>query len=181
MTNNSCKRLKYTLGVIHCPETNQILLLNRQKKPWMGRWNGVGGKLDHNETPHQCIVRETEEETGLSLPQYKSRGVVLWTVDNEDNLVGEAVGGMYIFTAEVTPEQVANYPTPIIFDKEGILDWKNLDWVLSKDNMGIVDNMTVILRDLFDAKETDIFNTVYRQGRLMSCEYLPGKNTDYLN
>jgi len=30
---------------------DQILLLNRDFSEWMGAWNGVGGKIERNETP----------------------------------------------------------------------------------------------------------------------------------
>lgn len=36
--------LKYTLCLIR--NDDQLLLLNRVKKPQMGMWNGVGGKIE---------------------------------------------------------------------------------------------------------------------------------------
>ena len=42
---------KYTLGFII--KNNEVLLLNRNKSPWMGAWNGVGGKIETGETNHQ--------------------------------------------------------------------------------------------------------------------------------
>ncbi|CAH2350288.1 hypothetical protein CLIB1423_01S06700 [[Candida] railenensis] len=161
-------KYKYTIGFIRCVETNQVLLLNRQKAPWMGRWNGVGGKLDPNESPYDCIVRETLEETGLELPQYVARGVLTWETDGVD------VGGGYLFTADVSKEMVANYATPKVFCHEGILDWKLLDWILNKDNVGIVDNIRLVMDNLFEAKENDIFKTKYRDGRLESVVYSRG-------
>lgn len=44
---------------------DEILMLNREKAPLQGLWNGVGGKMEENETPMACILREIEEETGL--------------------------------------------------------------------------------------------------------------------
>lgn len=88
-------RYKYTLGFIYCPETEQVLFLNRQKLPWMGRWNGVGGKLDPEESPLECIIRETEEETGLKVSLYKDKGVLRWARDGAD------LGGVHLFVAEV--------------------------------------------------------------------------------
>lgn len=35
---------QYTLCFIE--RGDAILLLNRQKAPWMGCWNGVGGKIE---------------------------------------------------------------------------------------------------------------------------------------
>ena len=42
------------------------LLLLRNKRPNIGRWTPIGGKLetDLGESPFECAVRETAEETG---------------------------------------------------------------------------------------------------------------------
>lgn len=165
LLNMTSDRYKYTVGFVRCIETNQILLLNRQKAPWMGRWNGVGGKLDVNESPYDCIVRETVEETGLELPQYVSRGVLTWEVDGKD------AGGAYLFTADVSKEMVANYKTPKVFCHEGILDWKLFDWIMHKDNTGIVDNIRIIMENMFEAKEQDVFEARYRDGNLLTVVY----------
>lgn len=168
--------LASTLGFIHCKETNQILLLNRQKKPWMGRWNGVGGKLDPNESSYDCIVRETLEETGLFLPQYILRGVFLWDVECSEkvSLGNDSIGGMYLFTAEVTKDQVRAYSTPRTSDGEGILDWKSIDWIANPRNMGLPDNIPPLLEHLFSACSKDAFHTIYRDEKMQSFEYLAG-------
>lgn len=151
---------KYTIGFIYCVETNQILLLNRQKAPWMGRWNGVGGKLDLNESPHDCIVRETLEETGLDLPQYISRGVLRWERDGVD------LGGAYLFTAEISKQQLEQYKTPLVYCHEGILDWKHYDWIVNPENSGIVENIRIILSNLFSANTDDVYNAIYESNVL---------------
>lgn len=32
-----------------------------------GKWNGPGGKVQEGETPLQCVIREVQEETGLTI------------------------------------------------------------------------------------------------------------------
>ena len=64
---------KYTICFIR--KGNKILLLNRNKKPNMGMWNGVGGKIEDNETPYEGIIRETLEETGIDLPSVTYKGM----------------------------------------------------------------------------------------------------------
>ena len=51
---------KYTLCFIK--NKNQLLMINRNKSPWMGCWNGLGGKIEDGEKPDQCIKREIMEE-----------------------------------------------------------------------------------------------------------------------
>jgi 8-oxo-dGTP diphosphatase len=67
LVSRSLKMLKYTICFIK--RKDEILLLNRNKKPNMGLWNGVGGKIETGETPFEGIIRETWEETGLLLKE----------------------------------------------------------------------------------------------------------------
>jgi 8-oxo-dGTP pyrophosphatase MutT (NUDIX family) len=69
----------YTIGFLR--NGDRVLLVNREKPPWMGCWNGVGGKLRPGETPRACIVREVREETGILVRRPQPRGVVTWEVD----------------------------------------------------------------------------------------------------
>jgi 8-oxo-dGTP diphosphatase len=49
----------------------ELLLIERTKAPNLGCWSPIGGKLEMStgESPHECAVRETAEETGLQVPQ----------------------------------------------------------------------------------------------------------------
>ena len=48
-------------------EAGEHLLLLRAKPPNLGIWSPIGGKLEtaHGESPFECAVRETKEETGF--------------------------------------------------------------------------------------------------------------------
>lgn len=162
-------RYKYTLGFVYCPETDQVLLLNRQKAPWMGRWNGIGGKLEPTESPHECIVREAEEETGLIITQWQDRGVLRWFRDDND------LGGVHLFTAEVRKDELEAYKTPKCYCHEGILDWKKLDWILHDENTGVVDNVKVIFNHLFEAGPQWVFVATYDKLQLASCTFTTGE------
>lgn len=171
-------QLLYTLGFIRCKENNKVLLLNRNKAPWMGMYNGIGGKLESGETPLESIIREGNEETGLNLPHFKSRGVLRWEVTySEDKLHKDpTLGGLYLFTADISVEQYENYKTPLVYNHEGILDWKDWDWIMHPDNLGVVNNIKIIFQHLFESKEDDLFTVKYHDNHLISCVYYPGKN-----
>jgi ADP-ribose pyrophosphatase YjhB (NUDIX family) len=58
----------YTLGFVF-DEYRRVLLIRKTRPEWQcGRWNGVGGAVDGEETLEQCISRECEEETGMQIP-----------------------------------------------------------------------------------------------------------------
>lgn len=40
---------------------------NKPHKPYPGFWDLPGGKLEPNETPEECIIRELKEETGFEV------------------------------------------------------------------------------------------------------------------
>ena len=37
-----------------------------------GKWIGVGGHAEGQESPEECLLREVKEETGLTLTSYKN-------------------------------------------------------------------------------------------------------------
>jgi 8-oxo-dGTP diphosphatase len=63
--------LPYKISVLVFIENHagEQLLLLRSKKPNLGVWTPIGGKLEMTtgESPLECAVRETQEETGLAV------------------------------------------------------------------------------------------------------------------
>lgn len=67
---------------------NHWLMLHRTKKsvdPNGGKWIGVGGKLEENESPDECILREVLEETGLKLQQVQLKGILTFILPKWEN------------------------------------------------------------------------------------------------
>lgn len=55
------------------------LMLHRVKKEQdenKDKWIGVGGKFEYGESPEDCVLRETLEETGLTLCSYRYCGLI---------------------------------------------------------------------------------------------------------
>ena len=76
---------------------NDVLMLHRVKKKNdinHDKWIGIGGKFEGEESPDECILRETREETGLTLTDYRCRAVITFRQRGEE---GEY---MYLFTAD---------------------------------------------------------------------------------
>ena len=58
---------------------DEYLMLHRVKKEQDAnhdKWIGVGGKFEDGESPEDCILRECFEETGLTLTDYRYRGLI---------------------------------------------------------------------------------------------------------
>lgn len=128
---------KYTLCFIK--KDNQVLMINRNKSPWMGCWNGLGGKIENNENPIQSIKRELFEEANIDESFYnlKFKGIVTW---NEEEFGFD--GGLYLFIAELIKDINYSYPRKT---REGILDFKDIEWVISEENYGMSHNIKYFL------------------------------------
>lgn len=78
-------------------DKDEVLMLHRtakQNDENEGKWIGVGGKIEEDESPDECLLREVREETGLSLTSWRYRGVVTFVSDRWE---GEY---MHLFTAD---------------------------------------------------------------------------------
>ena len=77
-------------------EKGEYLMLHRVKKQNdlnHDKWIGVGGKCEEGESPEDCLLRETREETGLTLTEYRFRGLVTFVSDEAPTEY------MHLFTA----------------------------------------------------------------------------------
>lgn len=55
----------YVCGFMFSPDRKKVLLINKTKPVWQaGKINGIGGKIENQETPINAMVREFFEETG---------------------------------------------------------------------------------------------------------------------
>ena len=129
--------LQYTICFIK--NGDEILMLNREKSPNMGLWNGVGGKIEQGETHIQSVIRETYEETGIELNNPTFAGEVTW-LSNRGN------GGMYVYIEEIS----LNKKQELLATREGILCWKKIDWLLDDLNRGVVPNILYYLPDILN-------------------------------
>ena len=74
------------------------LMLHRVKREQdenAGKWIGVGGHVEEGETPEECLLREVNEETGLTLTSWEKRGEIDFLSDKFDS------ERMHLYTADV--------------------------------------------------------------------------------
>ena len=55
-------------------QDGQILLIRKKRGLGAGKINGPGGRIEPGEEPHECAVRETSEEVGLTPRNVQNRG-----------------------------------------------------------------------------------------------------------
>ncbi|HOI86105.1 MAG TPA: 8-oxo-dGTP diphosphatase [Acholeplasmataceae bacterium] len=148
----------YTLGFVK--KGNQILMVNRKKKPWLGCWNGLGGKIMMNESPEACMIRELEEEASLIITpdQLKPCGTLTW---NSFDANGQ---GLYLFLIDGSK---LSLNTPVSTE-EGLLDWKEIDWIIHSDNLGVAHNIKHFLPNMIHDHQRYHYHCTFQDDVLIS-------------
>lgn len=69
--------IKYVVGFLFDKSLELIALIEKQTPEWQkDKWNGVGGKIEKDETPIQAMTREFQEEAGLEIDDWKQYCVI---------------------------------------------------------------------------------------------------------
>lgn len=70
-----------TLAYVLSPDGRQALMIHRDRRPddaHLGKYNGLGGKLQVDEDVIACLRREIREESGLECDDIVLRGTISW-------------------------------------------------------------------------------------------------------
>ncbi|EGQ7641363.1 NUDIX domain-containing protein [Vibrio cholerae] len=58
--------INYVTGFMFSQDLLNVGLIKKLKPKWQsGLYNGIGGKIEHDESPYEAIAREFQEETGV--------------------------------------------------------------------------------------------------------------------
>lgn len=81
------KKLETTLLLLR--KENQILLAKKKRGFGEGKYNGVGGKIECNETIEEAMIRECEEEIFVTPTEYEKVGEITFLeyVKEEETLL----------------------------------------------------------------------------------------------
>src|SRR5438876_32140 len=112
-----------TLGYVLSPDGQRVLLVHRNRRPddaHLGKYNGLGGKLDAGEDVVAGMRRELREEAGLECEQLVLRGTISWPGFGKH---GEDWFG-FIFRIDHWSGE------PLHGNAEGTLEWVDVDRVL---------------------------------------------------
>jgi 8-oxo-dGTP diphosphatase len=132
----------YTYTLVFIEIESHIIMMNRNKSPWMGMWNGLGGKIHQDETPLVSIQREIKEELGLDLEMnlIKNRGTLTW---NDFEASGQGIHLFYVKLDRI------DLDFPIQMD-EGIIDLKPISWIIDSNNHGVAPNIKYFLKPMME-------------------------------
>lgn len=94
--------------VCYLKKDNKVLMIKFTKK-WGHVYAPPGGKFESGESPLDCIIREFNEETGLTLINPRLQGMSYWKDETE--------GIIFVYTAEDFKGNLRND------SDEGTIEW----------------------------------------------------------
>lgn len=69
--------MEYSLGFAFTENRREVLLIRKISPPWQyKRFNGVGGKVEYEESMLNCMIREFREETRIITKDWKYKGMM---------------------------------------------------------------------------------------------------------
>lgn len=132
----------YSLAFIFNKSLSKVLLIHKTHPEWQaGKINGIGGKIEPGETPVDCIVRETAEETGLVIPKDQWTPVgVLSSAEWEVSVFGAVYTGSLAQAKSLTGERIewiahAQLPKNVIYNLRWLIPM-TMDKLINNDPHG---------------------------------------------
>ncbi len=113
-----------TLGYVLSPDGKQTLMVHRNKREndqHLGKYNGLGGKMEPGEDILTCLKREIQEEADIICDNIELRGTINWTGFGPK---GEDWFGFIFLIRGFTGE-------PPAANEEGDLVWVDVDRIMT--------------------------------------------------
>ena len=111
-----------TLGYVFSPDRRRVLLVHRNARaddPHLGKYNGLGGKLERTEDVVAGMRREIQEEAGISCESLHLAGTISWPGFGKQ---GEDWFGFVFRIMRFQGE-------PLLANLEGTLEWVEIERV----------------------------------------------------
>lgn len=151
-----------TLGYVLSPDCERVLLIHRNARPddqHLGKYNGLGGKIDRNEDVLAGLRREIREEAGIDCLALGLRGTVSWPGFGRNG--EDWLGFVFLVTAFDG--------TPLERNHEGALEWVAVDRILE---LPLWEGDRYFLPLVFDGDPRPFHGVMpYRDGRMVSWSY----------
>ncbi len=138
------------------------LMLHRTKKNQdenAGKWIGIGGHLEENESPEECMLREAREEAGMELKNLRLRGILTFILPDWGNEL------TFLYTAETDAAKLPEC-------REGVLQWVPVDEVMS---LNLWEGDRVFLPLLISRQDCFSLKLIYAPGGALIGYALDGK------
>lgn len=152
-----------TLGYVLSPDRTRVLMVHRNARAddhHLGKYNGLGGKLEPHEDVAAGMRREIHEEAGIDCLEMQLRGTISWPGFGKRG--EDWLGFLFVITRfEGTPPPPRN--------AEGDLEWIEIARV---PDLPLWEGDRQFLPLVFDADPRPFHGVMpYREGRMVSWAY----------
>lgn len=151
-----------TLGYLLSPDRQRVLMVHRNARvddQHLGKYNGLGGKLEADEDIVAGMRREIREEAGLDCHAMQLRGTVSWPGFGRQ---GEDWFGFVFLISSWSGEPPAE-------NAEGLLEWVD---IAALDRLPLWEGDRQFLPMVFDADPRPFHGVMpYRDGRMLSWSF----------
>ena len=148
-----------TLGYVLSPDRRRVLMIHRNARPGdqhLGKYNGLGGKLEPDEDVLAGLRRKLREEARIECEAVRLRGTISWPGFGKQ---GEDWLG-FVFVVEVFTG------TPLQRNPEGTLEWVERERLL---DLPLWEGDRHFLPLVFDDDPRPFHGVMpYRDGRMQS-------------
>jgi 8-oxo-dGTP diphosphatase len=151
-----------TLGYVLSPDRKRVLLIHRNARAddqHLGKYNGLGGKLERDEDIVAGMRREIHEEAGIDCEELVLRGSISWPGFGKQG--EDWLGFLFL---------ISRYKgTPFASNAEGTLEWVDVARIL---DLPLWDGDRQFLPLVFDADPRAFHGVMpYRDGKMLSWAY----------
>ncbi len=151
-----------TLGYVLSPDGRRVLMLHRNAREddhHLGKYNGLGGKIEPDEDVLAGMRREIVEEAGIRCDALALRGTISWPGFGRHG--EDWLGFVFVVTAFTG--------TPLERNPEGTLEWVAIDRLHA---LPMWEGDQHFLPLVFDADPRPFHGVMpYRDGRMLSWSY----------
>jgi 8-oxo-dGTP diphosphatase len=151
-----------TLGYVLSPDGRQALMIHRNARPGdlhLGKYNGLGGKVERDEDVAAGMRREIREEAGIECGSMRMRGTLSWPGFGKH---GEDWFGFVFVIDDYTG-------TPLTANPEGTLEWVDVDKL---ETLPLWEGDRQFLPMVFDDDPRPFHGVMpYRDGAMQSWSY----------
>ena len=151
-----------TLGYILSADGRQVLMIHRNARPGdqhLGKYNGLGGKIERDEDVAAGMRREIAEEAGIEVTAMQLRGTLNWPGFGKQG--EDWLGFIFLITGW--------QGTPLSANPEGSLEWIERDQL---DTLPMWEGDRHFLPLVFDGDPRPFHGVMpYRDGHMQSWSY----------
>lgn len=151
-----------TLGYVLSSDGRRALLIHRNARPddqHLGKYNGLGGKVEPDEDVMAGMRREIHEEAGIHCDSMQLRGTISWPGFGKN---GEDWLGFLFLIDRFSG-------TPAESNAEGTLEWVDIEAI---HGLPLWEGDRQFLPLVFDGDPRPFHGVMpYREGRMLSWSY----------